>query len=480
MNKTIYQESSTYIIKYLKDIHQKDDIYWDKFMAPFLNSFFSYYKPTKNSKNNSLEKQTNTTIPYGNNDFIVSLEEEGYHYNLLRKGEIDYLNREKISISNPSKNYIEKYIFPYSNKGKIAFLSFPNKLEKIIYYAMSMLDTKTCRLDYLEKNPILEYSKIREKLLHKLLEEFGNSQEKMFELLVFSIPSIYIENFSFYYEKAKSEEKKLKDINVIFFLRHVFFNPTFLILLSLKSIREKKLITYQHGGVYGQTKENWSEKTEKILSTHFLTWGYEYKQKDIPFISLRFKRYAFPKINLSKKNKIPLIVLPLLFREEQIVSIENSFKILSSVVDKKDISIRFDPREKNQKKFFSILDSLHINYIINKDTQSLPNVASKYKTIIFITPNATGYLELINMHFYPLMIFHEKDWNIRSESLELYKEMKKNNVWIDFDNSSNINLNVITSKQKKAIKKFRKRFINTSFFPELKLNTFLLKEAIKG
>ena len=474
------QRISIYIANYLKEIHQKDDIYWDKFMAPFLNSFFSYYKPIKDSKNNNLEKQETITIPYGNNDFIVSLEEESYHYNLLRRGKMDYLNREKISISNPSKKYIKKYIFPYSNKSKIAFLSFPNKLEKIIYYAMSMLDTKTCRLDYLEKNPILEYSKTREELLNKLLEEFGNSQEKMFELLVFSIPSIYIENFSFYYGKAKQEEKKLKDINVIFFLRHVFFNPTFLILLSLKSIREKKLITYQHGGVYGQTSENWSEKTEKILLTHFLTWGYKYKKEDIPFVSLRFKRYAFPKISLSQKKKIPLMVLPLLFREEQLILIENSFKILSSVVNKKEVSIRFDPREKNQKKFFSLLDSMNINYSVNQESKTLPIVASQYKTTIFITPNATGYLELINMHFYPLMVFNEKDWNIRSESMEIYKEMKKNNIWIDFDNSSNINLNVITSKQQKAIKKFRKRFINTSFFPELKLNTFLLKEAIKG
>lgn len=466
-----------FISGYLKKVHQQDNIYWEKFLAPFMNSFLSYYGSVK-LKNNNDENIDELIIPYGNNDFIASLEAETYHYKLLKNRKI--YNRKSIHIATPSGKYIDKYIFPYSNKSKIAFLSFPTKVEKIIFYTISLLDINSCKFDYLQENPALNYSHTREQLLEELLKRYGNEKKDMFEVLVFSIPSIYIENFSFYYEKANVEAKKLKKIKSIFFLRHVFFNPTFLILLSLKSINKKQLITYQHGGVYGQTNPNWSEKTEKILSTNFLTWGYKYKHGDIPFISLRFKKYFLPRLNFFEYRKSILIILPLLFREEQIVSLENSFKILASILKEKEkIHIRFDPRERNQDTFFTILNSLNIDYTINKDTKALPRVASQYKMIIFITPNATGYLELINMHFYPLMVFHEKDFKIRKESLEIYQEMKKNNIWIDYDNVKSADISKIGSQQKKAIKKFKNRFIKTSFFPAIKLNYLLLKSTFR-
>lgn len=468
-----------FIGKYLQNLHQNNELHWEKFLSPFLYSFFSYYQPVGIKKQN-YEEFNEIIIPYGNNDFITSLEKETYHYQLLKNGKIDNRKNKSIHITIPSNNYIDKYIFPYSNNSKIAFLSFPSKAEKIIYYAISFLNIKSCKLDYLQINCNVEYSHHREELLDKLIKEFGDTKKEMFELLVFSIPSIYIENFSFYYENAQIETKKIDKIKTIYFLRHVFFNPTFLILLCLKSMDKKKLITYQHGGVYGQTDAGWSESVEKILSTHFLTWGYKNNEKDIPFISLRFKKSILPRLNLFLKKESKLIVLPLLFREEQITQIENSFKILASVLkNHKEISIRFDPREKNQQKFFFILNSLNINYIVNQDTNTLSKVASQYKTIIFITPNATGYLELINIHFYPLMIFHEKDWKIRKESLDIYQKMKINNVWIDDDNIKSTNLNKINSKQKKVIKEFKNRFIKTSFFSAIKLNYFLLMETMR-
>jgi hypothetical protein len=476
MLKNVFDEACRYIERYLHDIHQVDDVDWQIFMAPFTSSFISYYQMHISSEPSSsnIEK---IIIPYANNDFITSLEEQSYYYHLLSSGQLpDDIDKVEVVIAVPKNKYINKYIFPFSNSSKMGFLSFPNKIEKLLFYFLSAFQKETCRLDWLQETPELNASSARKKLYEMSIKEFGDENKDLLGHLVYMLPSIYMENFSFYYEKAKLESDKLKKMNVIYFIRHFLFNPTFSLLLSLKSIQSKKRITFQHGAVYGQTKAGWSEKVEKKFASHFLTWGYRYDKEDVPFVSLRIKKSIFPNLGFFSPKKNILIVLPVLFREDLIDKIKNSIEILANILeDDQCISIRFDPREKNQDIFLNTMNEHGVKYEIDKDKRKLLKVAVDYQSVVFITPNATGYLELINQRIFPYMVFCENDYAIREESLELYNQMKEKHIWMDFDNLEGASFKSMSSEQKKAIKEFKKRFVRTSFCPSVRLNLLLLK-----
>ncbi|MDP1604440.1 MAG: hypothetical protein Q8M03_14385 [Legionella sp.] len=466
-----------FMADFLKDIHKVNDIKWDSFISPFLFSFVEYINLTERNFE-KLQEINSIVIPYGNNDFIKSLERKEYFYDIIKKGKL--CKNKEVKIAKPCDEYIKNYIFPYSSKSKIAFLSFPNKIEKLIYYLISFFNIKPCKLSWIQEEASLIHSTERDVLAYKLTEKFGLDKKDIFDLLSFLMPTIYIENFKFFYEKAKDESDKLKEIKTIFFIRHFIHNPTFLILLCLDSQKNKRLITYQHGGGYGQVEPTWSEKVEKKISTHFLTWGYAHDVKDILFYSLRFKKNFIPNIKelLVKKNKNGiLIVLSLLIHKELYNGIKNSFEIFSLIKksESDSVFVRFDPREKDKDYVISILDSMGISYNIDNSSLPLSYTAYQYRTVIFVTPKSTGYLELINKKFYPLMIFHEKDFAIKKESVEIYYKMKNKNVWIDYDNIESADLNKINSEQKIIMKEFKNRFVRTSFFPAIRLSYFLLK-----
>ena len=57
-----------------------------------------------------------------------------------------------------------------------------------------------------------------------------------------------------------------------------------------------KIISFQHGGIYGQYKISTAEKLETDLSEIFLTWGWKKKEND------KLKPFFFSK-NIKKINR---------------------------------------------------------------------------------------------------------------------------------------------------------------------------------
>jgi len=361
-------------------------------------------------------------------------------------------------------------------------VTFPSLQKKLLYYLMSLGRVKKLRLDYLQRESVVECSPMRLELIDALAKSFGEVDRGMLERYALLLPSIYVENFSFYYERAKDEAAKLADVRLIYMNRHFLYNPNFLLLLCLECLADKEFVTFQHGACYGQTGPGWSERSEKELATRFLTWGYSYVAKDVPFVSLRFQkplpwsRIREPSVKSQKK----LIVLPLLFPDQD-EQIRSSFDILSRIVGQREtVAVRFDPREKNQAILAGFLDDAKISWKEEDDPHGLTVVARLYKTVLFVTPNATGYLELLNLGVAPYMVFSESAFKLREESLDVYREMKSSLLWLDAGNCGDARFGPLDQGQKRALKNFQRRFIRTSYVPSLRLMHFLFRLARKG
>jgi len=465
---------------FMKSFFETQSFSWEKFLSPYVYSFCEYYNTLKNEKLEEYEKKT-FKIPYGNNDFLGNLEQQREYYHLIAQGKLDTALESSACIADPTDQYIDKYVFPYSDISEIAFLSFCTFSSKELFYLQSFLNIKKIEFNHFQNKKIEVSKDARDDLVDYLVQKVGAENHERLKLFVYCMPSIYFENFNFYYTKASQELLKVENIKVIFFIRHFIFNPTFLMFLSMKKNNEKMKVTFQHGADYGQILPPWTENVEKIFCDKFLTWGYSYDSKDLSFISLRFKKQLLS-LRYPKKNKKKiLLVLRLAFREEILQAMKNTFHILSLALKKDDlIYVRFSPRELNKESIIKTLESYNINFRIDESKSSLVDCAYNYETLIFNTPNTTGYLELLNLGFYPKIISDEKDIKLREGSRLIYRRLKEEDIWIDYDNVTRVNIDEpFNKKQKKVINLFKNMFIRTSFFPALKLNYLLLKLKIK-
>lgn len=476
VDDSIEEEVGAFLSRYLSEFHQVTELHWGRFLSPFLCPFFEYLGSSSESRDDEASGSPALEIPYANGDFILSLEAQGVHYRSLRRGRFSHDATASVPIGAGSRQYVDHYVFPVSSALKIAFLSFPGRAERLLFYLTSFARVRPCRLDWVQVGPEEFATGARGDLLRALQKRFTQLDTSLLGLLAYSLPSTYLENFDFCLAKARCEMARLRDVRVVFFIRHFVFNPTLLLLLCLKDMDQKCLVTFQHGASYGQTKPGWSERVEKKFATRFLTWGYKYDSCDWPFVSLRFRRQVFRlPFSRNRKNAL-LVVLPLVFRDSQFDRLRHSFELLALQVAKDSVvCFRFDPRERNQKAILSLADSLGLGYRVDSDRRSLPEVAKGYREVGFVTPNATGFLELLVSGLMPYLFFTAEDFSIRKESLPVYEDLKNAGVWFDFDSTG------VSSRSRfrrwLALRAFRRRFVQTSFFPEARLLWVLLRMA---
>ena len=445
---------------YLEAHHGTDDLDWCRFLSPFYRCFSHYFEEARFSPI--------TRSPHAVNDFI----------DLFFLGEkiSGPAPNGKVSteLCPPHLKYVENFRFPYSPVHKIAHLSFLSPGMRYLFLTTSLLTTRCCELDYVPTDVEMKSSPVRHRLNEFLKQETGSDHDDFIDLLTFTLPSSYLENFRPYYSRALVEVKKMTGLRIVFFCRVCLFNPTALVLLSLRGSFSR--VTYQHGGHYGQAVPTWSEVTEKEVATHFLTWGYRHSRVDIPFVSLNFSRPW--RVSAPGADRT-LVVLPIVsaqgFRWERLKS---SLDILERCLgDESSLHLRFHPRQSDIAAATRAICSRGLKVEVDRDTRQLRQVAQTYANVIFLTAFGTGYLELLNEGYCPKMVFSLSFFEIRPESREAYELLKACGVWIDETNTSQMSLEPPTNEQKAACERFRSLFAQASYFPHIRLIGLLLSLA---
>jgi|GEM_PF-3112249 len=456
---------------WLQKFHCCEDVDFEKILTPFVYCYLAYYKKyfKEGASKNSIEEAY--LIPEDNGALVFEFEKRGKLLDQL----INFKKPNKRSLFVTCKSNMDSkkgYIFPYSPLLNIAFLSFLNKINQIIFFIASIGKRGSCNFQNSSiDSPVMIMT--REALKVELRNK-TNLNSNFIDSFVLFIPKCYIEDFSTYRYLALNEYIKMIKIKKFFFIRRAFFNPTFLILLGMAAKKGKSLITFQHGGTYGQVYPGWSALAEKEMCTKFFTWGYSHDNKDEPFCSLRHVKKIIKKIKSNSKHKV-LVVLPLIddtgLHGDTSLAINNSLSIILKMCNRDEIDFKPHPHEQNIIKVKELLSSRGINnkIILIRDLNQL---FSYYKSIIFTSPTATGFLDAIVEGYRPIMIFDKLDFEIKEESKKFYHSLSLCGIWINSTNCDDYS--VLPFPELVEYEEFKNQFLRLSYFPTAKLFIKLL------
>lgn len=297
--------------------------------------------------------------------------------------------------------------------------------------------------------------------------------DKVFNKLIFNIlPLSCLENYKYIKKEVLFLARSIKNLGTS---NELHFNDNFKILSSnLK--KKSKLISFQHGALYGLQKIMFHEQFEIKNSDMFIHYQ---NKKNLPVLSINalnkrilnkqknitmFSEYSMPnhyRFQFTQNSAcygFPINTIPILF-----------YKNLS-----KKIKINFLLRlfnEPNVQFFRNKIKSLFKDINFDKNCNSLDSLI---ETKIFIaTYFSTSIYQALRMEIPIILIFNEKVYNFKKYFLDFLDKLKKNNILFNcpitaakyINNNYNNFENLYSSTEKmKLISEFKKiLFIDKDF-----------------
>ena len=131
-------------------------------------------------------------------------------------------------------------------------------------------------LFFLEGN--LRTNKNEKKTIHfKKIKSKDNFENILIENFINYMPRKIYNILNFYKLNIKNKNIK-KNNNLIISKRFYASGYTKFSKFLIRNITKSILISYQHGGLYGQEKHFIPEKSERMISDHFISWGWKEKK----------------------------------------------------------------------------------------------------------------------------------------------------------------------------------------------------------
>ena len=421
------------------------------------------------------------TCPKTSHDLILNLQQHNFnnliYYELLKK-KIDLgINKSKVKnkLDFNLKNqfifivnlcvYLACFLFLHLKNSHLYINFFMNKFSKSFFKFFYIQN----QVPVLIRSQSIKQFKPNYKLRYRVFEQIIKKHPLNYIIIKF-MPSSIFEGFKFFYKKRNFfwPEKPKK----IFTSNSHLFDDHFKIYLAKNYYVAEKGI-FQHGGSIGIAKEQIYEEYENKISDKNYIWG-NYKRSN-KIVTGKTNYLLKRKNNYNQNNGKVLLILN---SQPKYFYTKNSFhyghEYVNYLNDQKEFIDKL-----NQKNTSNLLIRLpihdyswnirelflnHKSISIDKQTYLNSIISAKVRVC---THNATTLLDCLNLNL-PTIIFWDKNFNeIRNEAKEIFKILKKNNIFFNSpkDAAKFLNKNYkdisswwYESKLQNSIKIFKKKY----------------------
>jgi putative transferase (TIGR04331 family) len=308
------------------------------------------------------------------------------------------------------------------------------------------------------------------------------------------VPSVYLEGYS--KMKQKSLEKFPKTSKVILTALGLYHNEGFKFWAANQVESGAKILSLQHGGLYGSACWSQYESIEVGISDKFYTWGWgKGETKTIPMESWKLSKG----LNGTKPDpkgsilwvgmtvpRYTITVSPCVIGPQVISYIEDQERFVNAVSQKvrdlllmKVYSIEWGWKDKERWKDF--LPNLNVY----RGKKNMTALLGKSRLCIG-TYNSTGYLETFSMNFPTLLFWDPSYWELRDSAKPYFDDLRNVGILHDTPESAAAKLNEIFEdpmswwmipKTQKVKDEFCRQFAWTSKNWHLNWKKELLKRA---
>ena len=475
--EAVYEELLQAIAKKLNHIHglQCSDRYWRILLGSWLKQFihvtFDRWNTLSDIFNNYkiseiyvIDREIDTVDLGDKMRLEVSSDgwNETFFAHLIQLFFID-----KLTIKTVTANKNSTFKKKSSNISLTPYSKFRNKLLKILNYISSKTVAENDLLFCSAHLPLMVQFKLQLKLKQFPYvvspvynnSEINNSQKKpdvrnwgefmsnkndelikvLINLIPKYLPSFYVENYDDFNNNCQPINFP-KYPKCIFTGGSFYKNIRYNFWVASRVEQGTKLITLQHGGGYGITKEHGYELHEKMVSDYFISWGWKERCSNV--ISGGYLRFLNKKHNNSsiKYRKAILVGLNLprythnatggVINTSWTEYFSNQQRFIASLSDKvqDEILIKLYPGVKKyrfQKKRWQ--DKFPAISFADRDTSLIKYIRDGYLCIC--TYNSTTYIESLTLN-YPTIIFWSND-GIRKSAIPYFNELKAANIFFD-------------------------------------------------
>lgn len=313
------------------------------------------------------------------------------------------------------------------------------------------------------------------------------------KILLSQLPQIHLEGYA-------SLKRRLKDLTsrfqVIFSAMGWHQDELFKIFSAVRAEQGARLISHQHGGLYGLAKTKVNEHEEGVTDL-FLTWGWNGSRKTKPFISLKLSEIAQ---YFQKLPKHPEEILFLSSTENR--HIPDGWGVPFGELSQRYWSLQLeflrDLSEHAREKFVirpypndccerepdpsSRWADLNLKC---RNSDLLVEAFSKAKLVV-ADNNSTTFLESYACDIPTVIFFDPELWPLHERTIELFGEMERVGLFHKSPRSAARHINEIHQDPRnwwdfpnvKIVReKFRKQFARSSSTFTKDIAEFLLLEA---
>ncbi len=450
-----------------KELNAPDsERYWQIILGPWLSRFLTIVEEHEVLISEVLSRYPDNKISYlypkTKDDFCASNSGEAIKHlesrefnahlysNLLRSredGDLNYFT-DKLSSSDE-----------YSSKLRLSlFGSIKTVIKKIIYFLLSRI----FKLFYFKYVYIASYLslkdrikiswsnrtfsvfslpidnrkvsidvnlKLRKNLSAKASDELCEKDRKLIKLVFEYMPKCFLESFNFYYVESNKITKGCPAAIINGIGDQILDSEISRFWIARKILCGAKLITRQHGGVFGSAKFMMFEQLQRNNSDIFLSWGWtEPGVKPMPLSPI--KKGLIPKLN-SKRITIVLVAFPLFFyhmfpspqSSKFLPYIRTIKKLCVDLKNKLSISItlRRYPKEYSWD-VEGLFKDLDVEITKFPDTTLKKNLNSS--SLAIVTYDSSSHLEIFR-HNYPTLLFFNPDFIVPRENARVALEYLK-------------------------------------------------------
>ena len=486
----------------LNKIHKKNynkkswEIILSRWLFTYITNLYARWEIVKKIKKN-YNINLLVTHNFKDKDFIPDTSKHSHW--MMQSPENDFWNTmifNKILKFSSEKKIKNKYFKTkainnklFSEQKKIFYSDVINynKNKKIFFYNLS-LDKKYKILMMYQNSFLNIISKKKEIKLNKkinfkkrdLLLGAKNSSRKsfsdfIFSDLKFSIPKIFVENFSVL-ENVHKNINWPKNPDYILTSYGQYYDELFKLYCAM-NIKKSKLFILQHGynNIFADG-DFYAGNLDKKISDKFLTWGRNFKNNSHPFI------YPFHKFKLSKnKSNSKKIILILYAFNEKPTHPLNGFV---NANERNYTTVKL-VEELIQNSQTVIKENFSLKLLSNSMTKNVENsLTYRFPDLKFINKkkpfSQIMYDYGISIHLFlgtpffesmyydkPCILIFEKKMHINFDKkfLSILKKLKDNNICFNSAHEASKFLNINSNNiykwwDNKKLKKIKKEFCN--------------------
>ena len=436
-----------------------------KFNYTFLESF----DPVSNSISDSLDNMNSDQFNMFLFEFFVRENKSFIKYN-----SISLINSKNSPKTQFSIKFYIKNILSKLNNHFIKFFKF-----KIVFYDSYFSLSQIFKIAFKSRKIVglrLKNRQNNNNLISKSRRDFFSSiklNDTLFELMLNCIPIAAIEGFNFDFKNIYTPkiifssigDVSIEDDHSRLWLAHCIDKGS-------------KLITSQHGGVYGISDFMTIEDIQILNSDLFLSWGWkrknvkpvsipdiigeikpEIKSNTILIVDVSYPKYYYHMFPSPQSSQMP-------------IHRDNINQLSNEISNKTKFNVRI-------KKYYN--EYVWNTPLYSNGTQLNSKVKiSKNKSIekdlnssnlVIVPYNSTVHLQSISKNFPTLLYFDKRFYSFRAEHLKLFNELKKEGILHDskkslinfiIENTNDIMKWWSSNKVQYLLSDFKKTFCNTS------------------